>query len=170
MRVDTTFKEVDRRYAQQLKELEAQRLKSKAKAAADPLNTFSFYFNWGERIQAQSFNDVVTQMQTGVRKADPYADAILTDDRVAARCNRIAGMTVSAVKGRCTLAVPIPDQPIPQEIVDAIIVAEQAGEEDRIRMSNMTAEEREEEVEKLIGQLAKGGGMFAVFGMPARKP
>ena len=167
MRANTTFQDIDKNYPNELKELEKQRLKSKAKTAGDPLNTFAFRFDWCEGIQTQSFSEVVTEMQSGVRTPDEYADTVLTNERVAARCNRIAGMRVIATKGRCVLAEGIPVRPIPQAIFDTITAWEKEDENDRVHVANMTEEERSEETSKLIGQLSRGGG-FAAFIFPTK--
>lgn len=141
---------------------------SKTKSKNTPESDFEYSYSWSEQIQGESFADIMNGKSLARQKADQEKSM---DVKIAERMQRSSvGLFIKA--GRVSKFYPIAGyypgendrtgQPIPVEVFMEISHQEQEAHAEKLRIDSLTPEERQSNIDELLGSLRKNSGFSEV--------
>ena len=143
-----SYTDVKRRFPVQVKEALADLRKGKSKDKDMPPKDMKWSFNWSLQVQGYS----VKQLFDGTAQKDRRSDDAKTlAEKVADEVARTHfSIMCKAGRGYGVSKTPMG---VPQEFVDEIRHRKMAAEEEKEKNAKLSPEERQAEIQKLLGQL-----------------
>lgn len=156
MRLEITYEQALREYPKEVDEIIRKIRKGRSKHKNAAPETLTWEFNWGVRIDACSFEDILS----GKAHADQRREAEKTiDEKVndyASRCSVILQAWREKMFAGSERLEPVPSQILAQYRKQL-----EKTLEEQTRFNDLTPKEQQEELEDLIDQL-RGPGFVAL--------
>lgn len=155
MKIPINYAIVATKYLKQMKEVETKIRKSTSKHKADPINTFDWFLDFSVKINAYSFQDILNGKDQKGQK-----DTLSIEDRVKEQMKNVnAFITAEKGRGKWFSDTSAKD---PTEIKEHYRKQFEADDAEKFRMSALTPEENQKEIDDLLKEL-EGPGFVKIM-------